>query len=115
MHAQVTVQERRQPEAGVALYAVDGDPHDDGWAEWLERELLSEAPSGDRIVIDLRRATRVDAAALGLFVRVLKRVRPAGGEVSIVYGDRETLRVFEITGLDRTFDLVEAPPRAAAG
>jgi anti-anti-sigma regulatory factor len=42
----------------------------------------------------------------------VKRLRPSGGQLSLIIGDPSILRVFEITGLDRVFPIY--PARAEA-
>lgn len=56
-----------------------------------------------RLVLDLREVTFIDSTALGLLVRESKR--RSGGVVSILIDSPELRRIFEITGLERHFDL----------
>jgi anti-sigma B factor antagonist len=87
--------------------AVVGDPDLDGWAAWLEQR-LDALSAGEHVVVDLSRASRVDAAALAVLVRARRRLLPGGGEIELRYGDRDVLRVFQVTGLDRLFPLSAA-------
>ena len=69
------------------------------------------------LVVDLSEATFIDSMTLGVLLGAVKRLRPAGGTVSVVCDDPHIRRIFEITLLDRVFalhtDRDEA--RAAAG
>ena len=57
------------------------------------------------LVVDLSEATFVDSMTLGVLLGAVKRLRPAGGRVSVVCTDPHIRRIFEITLLDRVFAL----------
>lgn len=57
------------------------------------------------LVIDLSEATFIDSMTLGVLLGAVKRLRPAGGGVSVVCTDPHIRRIFEITLLDRVFSL----------
>ena len=57
------------------------------------------------LVVDLSEATFVDSMTLGVLLGAVKRLRPAGGRVSVVCTDPHIRRIFEITLLDRVFTL----------
>jgi anti-sigma B factor antagonist len=72
----------------------------------FERELLAAIEDGAReLVIDLTRASFIDSSFLHALLRGQKRLRRRGGRISIVCGDRNLVRMFEITGLDRVFSI----------
>jgi anti-sigma B factor antagonist len=72
----------------------------------LDEELYQAIAAGARrIVVDLTAATFIDSSVLGLLLRAATRLRETGGELVIVC-DRGTIRrVFEVSGLDRTFPI----------
>src|SRR5438477_9495743 len=77
---------------------------DIGSVEPLERELEGLASHGAlRVIVDLTGVTFIDSGGLGLLVREAKRLDAGGGTCVIVADDPRILRIFEITGLDRTF------------
>ena len=57
------------------------------------------------LVVDLSEATFIDSMTLGVLLGAVKRLRPAGGGVSVVCTDPHIRRIFEITLLDRVFAL----------
>ena len=65
-----------------------------------------------RLVVDLSEATFIDSMTLGVLLGAVKRLRPAGGAVSVVCSDPHIRRIFEITLLDRIFTLY--PDRQSA-
>jgi anti-sigma B factor antagonist len=60
------------------------------------------------LVIDLSDTTFVDSMTLGVLLGAVKRLRPVGGHVSVVCTDPSIRRIFEITLLDRVFELHES-------
>jgi anti-sigma B factor antagonist len=71
------------------------------------REALSEAidSGGNIVVVDLSGVTFVDSMTLGVLLGAVKRLRQRDGQMRIVVDDPHVRRVFEITLLDRVFDL----------
>lgn len=73
--------------------------------EVLDRELAGTLDRGcRRLVVDLTGVTFIDSAAMGALVVNARRLPDDGGCV-VVADDPRILRVFEITGLDRTFEI----------
>lgn len=65
-----------------------------------------------RIVADLADVDFIDSTGLGVLIGALKRVRTHDGELRVVCIDPRTLKVFQITGLDRVFSLVSSVEEA---
>ena len=57
------------------------------------------------LVIDLSEASFIDSMTLGVLLGAVKRLRPSGGQVSVVCTDSHIRRIFEITLLDRVFSI----------
>ena len=74
-------------------------------------EAIGEQP-GRPLVVDLEGVDFIDSAGLGVLVGGLKRVKDGGGELALVATGRSVIRVLELTGLSRVFDI--HPSRAAA-
>ena len=74
------------------------------------RESLHEVIVEDRatVVLDLLAVTFLDSSALGVLVGGLKRCRELGGELYIVVTDPRLKKIFEITGLNEVFPIVDA-------
>ncbi len=58
-----------------------------------------------RMIVDLTDVTFIDSTALGVLVSGARRVRPRDGNLDVVCTDENIIRIFEITGLDRVFDI----------
>jgi anti-sigma B factor antagonist len=74
------------------------------------RESLHEVIAQDRatVALDLLAVTFLDSTALGVLVGGLKRCRELGGELYIVVTDPRLKKIFEITGLNEVFPIVDS-------
>ena len=80
--------------------------------EFKERMVQLIDGGKKEIVVDLTQATFIDSTTLGVLVGGVKRLRPAGGSLTLVCTDENITKIFEITGLDRVFPI--HPTREAA-
>lgn len=77
-------------------------------SERLRAELLQLIDEGCReLVIDMSELALIDSTGLGVLVGVLKRVLQHGGELVLRAPRRSARKVFDITGLDRVFTIVD--------
>lgn len=79
-----------------------------------EQTIALVAQGHHRMVIDLEAVDFLDSTGLGVLVGVQRRVRAAGGELRVVCTTPHIVELFEITGLDRVFD-IRASVGAATG
>lgn len=68
---------------------------------------------GAQVTVDLSESTFLDSMALGVLLGAKKRLADVGGELELVVSTPEIRRVFEITMLDRVFEIHSS--RAEAG
>lgn len=68
-------------------------------------DLLLEADSVRRLVLDLSAVEFVDSSGLSLLVRVHKRLLASGGTLVVVVTSTSVRRVLEVTGLADVLDL----------
>ena len=73
----------------------------------LEDELERTAPTEKRLVLDLRALEFIDSSGLHALLRADRRLRDAGGELTIVRGPRVVERLFRLTGLDTRLRIVD--------
>ena len=96
----------RQPDVSVVTVAGDVDLHT---APVLRDRLASLADAYvTHVVLDLSAATFLDSMALGVILGAKKRLAAARGTLDLVVTTPEIRRIFEITLLDRIFDLHES-------
>ena len=79
----------------------------------FKQQLLEVIGQGAReVVVDFTDTTFIDSTTLGVLVGGVKRLRSNDGQLSLVCSDRNITKIFEITGLDRVFDIY--PDRESA-
>jgi anti-sigma B factor antagonist len=72
----------------------------------FENELMRVISNGaEHVVVDLTQTTFIDSTALGILLGALESLRARDGRLSVVSADENILRVFEVTGLHRIFEI----------
>lgn len=69
---------------------------------------LAGAQTGDRssLIVDCSGVSFIDSSAIGVLTERALRLKSHGGALYVVSQDPRTIRVFEITGVDRIFQRV---------
>jgi anti-sigma B factor antagonist len=81
----------------------------------FKQQLLDAISKGAKnVVVDLTGTTFIDSTTLGVLVGGIKRLRGQEGQLSLVCSDRNIAKIFEITGLDRVFQIYPARDEALA-
>jgi anti-sigma B factor antagonist len=57
------------------------------------------------VVVDLSRVEYMDSTGLGVLVAAFKRAREHHGTISLVGLNRQLTKIFDMTGLNRVFDI----------
>ena len=97
---------------GVSTVSVAGEV-DLATAPELKEALAEVINDGARgVLVDLSNATFIDSTTLGVLMGAVKRLRPAGGELAIACHDPNIRKIFEITLLDRIFEIYPTPEEA---
>ena len=79
----------------------------------FERRVLEALGRGaSQIVIDLSDVSFIDSTTIGILMRTRKRLAPLRGRLLVICSDRNVLRLFEITALDRMFELYRTAEEA---
>ena len=72
----------------------------------FKQQLLEVISQGaNQVIVDFSNTTFIDSTTLGVLVGGVKRLRSADGQLSLVCSDRNITKIFEITGLDKVFDI----------
>jgi anti-sigma B factor antagonist len=90
---------------GVWVVALTGEVDLYTAPEFKQQLLDVIAQGASQVIVDLTDTTFIDSTTLGVLVGGDKRLRPNGGELSIVCSDRNITKIFEITGLSRRFPI----------
>lgn len=79
----------------------------------FERRVLEALGRGaSEIVVDLSEVSFIDSTTIGVLMRTRKRLTPLRGRLLLVCTDRNILRLFEITALDRMFEIYDTKVEA---
>jgi anti-sigma B factor antagonist len=106
MEQEFRIEER--VDGGVPVISVIGEI-DVATAPQLRECLHAVIAQGQTtVVLDLLAVTFLDSTALGVLVGALKRCRELGGELHVVVTDARIRKIFEITGLNKVFPIVDA-------
>jgi anti-sigma B factor antagonist len=73
--------------------------------EFKQQLLDVIAKGGKDVIVDFSDTTFIDSTTLGVLVGGVKRLRTNDGQLSLVCSDRNITKIFEITGLDRVFEI----------
>jgi anti-sigma B factor antagonist len=97
---------------GVPVVAVHGELDIDGAPELrtVLIEAIDEHP-GQQVVVDLEGVGFIDSAGLSVLLGGLERARDAGGDLTLVATGQGVLKVLELTGLTRVFEIHSSRPR----
>ncbi|MHB9035946.1 MAG: STAS domain-containing protein [Armatimonadota bacterium] len=75
-------------------------------APQLKQQIINILESGAKeLIIDLTKVDYLDSTALGVLIGGLKRMREVDGNMVLICPSPRIRRVFEITGLDKIFDI----------
>lgn len=73
---------------------------------------LIEETSGTNLVINFCDVKFLTSAALGLLIRISKKIYESGGQLKLCGINPQILEIFKITRLDRVFDIYEDQEKA---
>jgi anti-sigma B factor antagonist len=65
-----------------------------------------------QLLFDLGKLSYLDSSGLGVLVGALKRVREREGDLVLVVDNPRLLRLFELTGLEKIFNMVSTRQEA---
>ena len=95
-----------QSDDGVAVAVVSGEIHV-STAPRFRQALEAIIERGDgTLVLDLTAVEFIDSTGLSVLLNGLRLVGQRGGHMALVCTNPTVLRLFQITSLDTTFDIV---------
>jgi anti-sigma B factor antagonist len=104
-----------EPSEGVLMFELTGEldlSTADPVKQAVKDALASRAYS--TLVFDVSRLGFIDSTGLHLMAQAHRAMLAAGGQTRVICGPGNVRKVFELTGLDRTFAIVSDPGDAFA-
>jgi anti-sigma B factor antagonist len=97
--------ETRNPREGVAIIALSGEV-DVYTSPRVKQEIVDLLNGGTtKLIVDLSGVEYLDSTGLGVLIGGLKRARERDGDLKLLCDNPRILRIFEITGLTKIFDI----------
>jgi len=98
----------------AALIDLEGEV-DVYTAPQLKQQIIGLLDSGVRhVTVNLSAVDYLDSTALGVLIGGLKRLRERDGTLDLICPNPRIKRIFEITGLDKIFDIYAGEEEAMA-
>ena len=102
----------RSLDSNVPLIEIEGEV-DVYTAPQLKQQMIALLEAGNIVmIVDLSKVDYLDSTALGVLIGGLKRVRERDGNLPLICPSQRIRRVFEITGLDKIFDIYNSESEA---
>ncbi len=97
---------------GAFVIALSGEVDLYTAPEFKQQLLDVIGRGGSEVVVDFSDTTFIDSTTLGVLVGGVKRLRPNGGQLTLVCADRNITKIFEITGLNKVFPIYDTRAEA---
>lgn len=100
--------------AGVTALELEGEV-DVYTAPLLRQEIMDQVDKGTKyILVHLEKVEYLDSTGLGILIGGVKRLKEQGGALKLVGPSPRISRIFDITGLNRIFDVYATQADALA-
>jgi anti-sigma B factor antagonist len=106
--------DEERPTSAVVVLGVHGEADLHSAPELRERLRVAIDGGATVVVVDLTETDFVDSTSLGVLLGATRRLREREGEIRLVVSRPELRRIFEITLLDRIFELHDTREQALA-
>lgn len=104
----------RTPNETTCILAIEGEV-DVYTSPQLKQDIIQYAEQGVKhLIINLAQVEYLDSTGLGVLIGGLKRMRENNGNMALVGPGMRISRIFEITGLDKIFDIYATEEEASA-
>jgi len=102
----------RNPREDVTVIALAGEV-DVYTSPRVKQEIVNLLNGGtNKMIVDLTGVEYLDSTGLGVLIGGLKRARERDGDLKLICDNVRILRIFEITGLTKIFDIYRSEPEA---
>lgn len=85
-------------------------------APLLRQEIMDQVDAGVKnLLVNLSKVEYLDSTGLGILIGGVKRLKEQGGSLRLVGPSARITRIFEITGLNKIFDVYTSEAEALQG
>ena len=95
---------KREKQESLLIFSVTGEI-DVYSATDFKRTIYEGSWGKNKVIIHLSKVNFIDSTGLGVLVSILRRLRSQGGNLRLVITDKELLKTFEVTSLNRLFSI----------
>lgn len=99
------IEKKKKNDVSVVKVSGDIDISSSQEVRQYFESLLEE--NGNKVIINLGEVEYVDSSGLAAFVDILKKMRASGGTLKLSNVPGKVKGLFEITKLDKIFDMVD--------
>ena len=96
----------------MPIVVVTGDA-DVNAAPAVEAAIARAAETHDRVIVDLNGATLIDSRTIGVLAGWVSKLRSRGGDLPIVCGTLDIVRLFRTIGLEQSFEFHDTREEAS--
>jgi anti-sigma B factor antagonist len=98
----------------IRVLAASGEIHVSTAPELAERLSSALSAGRSRLVLDFTEVEFIDSTGLSVLLNALRTITHKGGALAVACTNPTVLRLFQITRLDATFDIVATRQEALA-
>lgn len=96
----------------ISIISLEGEV-DVYTAPQLKQQIIKLLDEGVKnIIVNLESVEYLDSTALGVLIGGLKRLREREGSLNLICTNNRIKRIFEITGLDKIFNILTSEAEA---
>lgn len=104
----------RDLQGGVRALDLEGEV-DVYTAPLLRQAIVDEVEKGTKhLLVDLSKVEYLDSTGLGILIGGVKRLKEQDGSLRLLGASPRITRIFEITGLNKIFDIYDTEEAALA-
>jgi anti-sigma B factor antagonist len=90
---------------GWTVFRLDGDL-DSGSAAEMQNRFMKSLDSGQTsFLVDLEKVNYLDSSGLAALVKLYKEIRTRGGSLALCAVQRDAMKIFQLTRLDKIFTI----------
>ena len=109
------MQIRQEEKGGALIFRVEGDIDINSSPEVKKAFDQAVSAKKDKVVVNLKDVGYVDSSGLATMVEILKNLRSYGGTLKLTNLSSKVRGLFEITKLDKLFDILAEEDEALSG